>query len=249
MLLAIDIGNSTTKFGVFDNDRLIKRFFIPTLRRQAASETNDLIQNDLNYPFSAAIASSVVPEANDAFEKFCDEHFNLKLVFVDSTLDFGLKILYNPPQNLGIDRAVAAFAAREKYGKPVIVCDFGTATTIDVVNAAGEFAGGIITPGIKTLADSLFEKTSRLPRVEIKKPESVIGATTVGAIQSGIYFGYVGLVEGILRKMLEELNAKPVIVATGGFVSLIAEDVKMIDVVDENLMLEGLRLIYEKIRN
>jgi type III pantothenate kinase len=249
MLLAIDIGNSTTKFGVFDGAKLITRFSIPTQRNQTADEINDSAAVNLNYPVSAVIVSSVVPELNDSFQKFAATRFGLKAVFVNHSLDFGLKIKYNPPESLGIDRAVAAFAAREKYGKPVIVCDFGTATTIDYVNRDGEFAGGTITPGIKTLADSLFQKTSKLPKIEIEKPEKVIGASTVSAIQSGIYFGYAGLVKEILRKMFEESGETPKIIATGGFASIIAESVAEIEIVDENLMLEGLRLIYEKMRD
>lgn len=247
MLLAIDIGNSTTKFGVFEGEKLITRFSIPTRRNQTAAEINDLTKENLDYPVSAIIVSSVVPESNDSIRKFGETRFNLKPFFVDSNTNFGLKIRYNPPENLGIDRAVAAFAAREKYGKPVIVCDFGTATTIDVVNPKGEFAGGIITPGISTLAESLFRKTSKLPNVKIEKPEKVIGDSTVSAIQSGIYFGYAGLVEKILRKIFEESGEKPKVVATGGFASIIAESVREIEVVDENLMLEGLRLINERL--
>jgi type III pantothenate kinase len=246
MLLTIDIGNSTTKLGVFDHEKLIARLSIPTKPFQTDDDINASIQEKLNYPFDAVIISSVVPETNDFFKDFCAKRFQLTPVFVDNNLDFGLKILYNPPENLGIDRAVAAFAAREKYGAPIVVCDFGTATTIDFVNASGEFAGGIITPGISTLADSLFQKTSKLPKVEIQKPASVFGNSTVGSIQAGIYFGYVGLVKGILQKMLEESGENPKVVATGGFASIIAESVEEIEIVDENLMLEGLRRIYER---
>lgn len=249
MLLTIDIGNSTTKFGVFDHEKLIKRFSIPTLRNQSADEINNSVAENLNFPVSAVIVSSVVPELNESFQKFGETRFNRKSFFVGSDSNFGLKIRYNPPDALGIDRAVAAFAAREKYGKPVIVCDFGTATTIDYVNRDGEFTGGIITPGIKTLADSLFQKTSRLPKIEIVKPEKVIGDSTVSAIQSGIYFGYAGLVKEILQKMFAETGEKPKVVATGGFASTIAESVGKIEIVDENLMLEGLRLIYEKMKD
>jgi type III pantothenate kinase len=249
MLLAIDIGNSTTKFGVFDHEKLITRFSIATLRNQTADEISDSAAKDLNYSINAVIVSSVVPELNESFQKFGETRFGQKAVFVNHTLDFGLKIKYNSPENLGIDRAIAAFAAREKYGKPAIVCDFGTATTIDYVNRNGEFVGGIITPGISTLADSLFQKTSNLPKIEIEKPEKVIGNSTVSAIQSGIYFGYAGLVKEILRKMFEETGEKPKVVATGGFASIIAESVAEIEIVDENLMLEGLRLIYEKTLN
>lgn len=245
MLLAIDIGNSTTKFGVFDNEKLITRFTIPTDRNQAHYKINDLIAHNLTYAIDAVIISSVVPELNISYRNFCETRFNLKPFFVDHASDFGMKILYDPPEDLGIDRAVAAFAAREKYGKPAIVCDFGTATTIDVVDAKGDFVGGIIVPGISTMADSLFQKTSKLPKIEIKKPETVIGNSTVSAINAGIYFGYAGLVEKILQKMVEELGGKSKIIATGGFASMLAESVDMIEIVDENLILEGLRLIYE----
>ena len=244
MLLAIDIGNSTAKFGVFDREKLVARFFISTVRGQTVGELTDSIADKLDFPIKAVIVASVVPEASDAFQKFCEMRFRLKPVFVAH--DFGFPIRYQPPESLGIDRAVAAFAAREKYGRPVIVCDFGTATTIDVVDRRGEFVGGVITPGIETLADSLFQKTSKLPRIEIRKPEKVIGDTTVGAIRSGIYFGYIGLVEGILRRMIAESGERPKVVATGGFAALIAENIETIEIIDENLLLEGLRLIYER---
>jgi type III pantothenate kinase len=157
-----------------------------------------------------------------------------------------LKILYESPKDIGADRLVDAFAAVEKYGKPCIVCDFGTATTIDVVNERSEYLGGIITPGLSVLADTLFQKTSKLPKVEVKKPEKVIGNSTVTSIQSGIYHGYIGLVDGILQKMINELGEKPQIIATGGLAALIAENSDLITIVDETLMLEGLRLIYKK---
>jgi type III pantothenate kinase len=243
MLLAIDIGNSTTKFGVFDNEKLTTRFTIPTDRKQTQDEITQLIAKNLPDKIDAVIVSSVVSELNVFYEEFIETRFGSKPLFVDHALDFGLKIRYDPPESLGIDRAVAAFAAREKYGKPVIVCDFGTATTIDVVNAEGEFIGGIIAPGISTLADVLFQKTSNLPKVEIKKPEKIIGTSTVSGINAGIYFGYAGLVEKILEKMIEELGETPKIIATGGFAGLIAESVERIEIVDENLVLEGLRLI------
>lgn len=246
MLLAIDIGNSTVKFGVFDNEKILARFSTPTDRNQTPEEINAFITNNLLHNIDAVIVSSVVPELNAAYRSFCETHFNLKPFFVDHATDLGMKILYDPPESLGIDRAVAAFAAREKYGTPVIVCDFGTATTIDAVDSEGELKGGTIVPGIATLADSLFQKTSNLPKIEIEKPKKVIGTSTVSAINAGIHFGYSGLVEKILQKMIEELGEKPAIIATGGSASIIAESVEMIEIVDENLILEGLRLIYEK---
>lgn len=245
MLLVIDIGNSTAKFGVFDHEKLIARFYIPTVRSRDRGELDRSIGGRLDFPIRAAIVASVVPELNDAVRDFCENRFRIKAFFVDSGTDFGLPILYDPPTALGIDRAVAAFAAREKYGSPSIVCDFGTATTIDAVDASGAFLGGVITPGIKTLADSLFQNTSKLPRVEIEKPAGIIGRTTVEAIRAGVFFGYMGLVKEILRKMTEELGDAPQIVATGGFAALIAENADLIEIVDENLLLEGLRLIHE----
>ncbi len=167
-------------------------------------------------------------------------------MFVDSTFHSSLKINYFPPENLGIDRLIAAFAAVEKYGKPIIVCDFGTATTIDAVNSESEFLGGTITPGMNVLADALFQKTSKLPKVEIKKPASIFGTTTVSSIQSGIYHGYLGLVDGILQKMIAEFTEKPKIVATGGLASIIANGSELVEIVDDELMLDGLRLIHER---
>ncbi len=247
MLLAIDIGNSSTKLGVFDHETIVKRLTIPTIRSKTADEIYNTIQDEINGHFSAVVVSSVVPELNEAFRELGANHFNRTPFFVDNSLDFGLEIKYFPPENLGVDRIVAAFAAAEKYGAPAIVCDFGTATTIDAVSSKKEYLGGIITPGISTLSEALFIKTSKLPRVEIRKPETVIGNSTVGSIQSGIFYGYIGLTEGILSRMILELGEKPQVVATGGFAHLIAENCALIETVDENLMLEGLRLIYERI--
>jgi type III pantothenate kinase len=157
-----------------------------------------------------------------------------------------LKIKYNPPSSVGIDRIIAASAAIQKYGKPFIVCDFGTATTIDTVNSQGEYLGGTITPGMNVLAEALFEKTSKLPKAEIKKPENIIGNSTVNSIQAGIYFGYAGLVEGIINRMIMELGEKPKVIATGGLARFIAESCELIETVDDTLMLEGLRLTYER---
>ena len=247
MLLAIDIGNSSTKFGSFDKETLLSHFQIPTVRNQSASKIKNLIRSELNPNISAVIISSVVPELSFSYRELTEKYFGLKLIFVDQTFDFGLKIKYKSPETLGIDRIVAAFAATEKYGAPCIVCDFGTATTMDAINSKREYLGGVITPGINTLSEALFLKTSKLPRVEIKKPENVIGNSTVSAIQSGIFYGYIGLTEGILRRMIDELGEKPRVIATGGFSNLIAENCGLIENVDENLMLDGLRMIYKKV--
>ena len=242
MLLAIDIGNSFTKFGVFENATLRYRLDIPTARRQTAAEIYDSKIQTVH----AVIISSVVPELNSAYLELSRKYFHLEPIFVDSSFDFNLAIEYFPPENLGIDRLVAAYAAAEKYGAPCIVCDFGTATTIDVVNSKREFLGGVIAPGMRTMSEALFLKTSQLPKIEIKKPASIIGNSTVKAIESGIYFGYVGLVDGIIERMTAELGEVPKVIATGGFAKLIAESSEKIELVEENLMLEGLRLAYER---
>ncbi|MEP7037654.1 MAG: type III pantothenate kinase [Acidobacteriota bacterium] len=248
MLLAIDIGNSSTKFGVFDDKNFVKQFSVPTIRTNSADEIYDLIKSEINGRISFVEVSSVVSELENSYRELAEEKLNAKIDFVDNTFDSGLKINYFPPQNLGVDRLIAAFAATAKYGKPIIVCDFGTAATIDAVNSKGEFLGGIIAPGISILADTLFQKTSKLPKVEIKKPESIFGNSTITSIQSGIFYGYIGLVDGILRKMLDELGELPKIIATGGFASLIAEESQLIEIVDDKLMLDGLHFIYKKMK-
>jgi type III pantothenate kinase len=156
-------------------------------------------------------------------------------------------ILYQPPSEVGADRIVDAVAAIAKYGAPCIVVDFGTATTFDAIDANGAYLGGVITPGITISSDALFDRAAKLPRVEIKRPEKVIGSATIEAMQSGLYHGYVGLVDGILRKMLDELGGSPRVIATGGLAPLIAKGSEYVELVDETLTLEGLRLVYERV--
>lgn len=246
MLLAIDIGNSSVKLGAFDGERLVGRLIVPTVRGATAGDIYAALENEIKGPFSGVVVSSVVPELNAAVRELGEKYFGRTPLFLDNRLDLGLEIKYFPPENLGVDRIVAAFAARRKYGAPAIVCDFGTATTIDAVNSHNQYLGGIITPGLSTLSEALFLKTSKLPRVELRKPETVIGHSTVGSIQSGIFYGYVGLTEGLLRRMIDELGERPRVIATGGFAKLIGENCPLIEIVDENLMLDGLRLIYEQ---
>ena len=248
MLLAIDIGNTTIKFGVFDRENLTQKLIVPTVRDQTAAEIDSLVNPNLPQTISNVIVSSVVPELKNSIEELIENRFGIIPFFIPHDFDFGLKIKYNPPDTVGIDRIVAAFAAAKKYGKPCIVCDFGTATTIDAVNSKSEFLGGVIVAGINLLADALSERTSKLPKIEIKKAEKVIGSSTIEAIQSGIYFGYLGLTDRIIERMIGELGEKPKIIATGGFASIITHASAFIEIYDENLMLDGLRLIYEKFR-
>ncbi len=244
MLLAIDIGNTFTKFGIFKDDSLLEKFTVPTVQTQIADE---IFNTKLYLSFHAVLISSVVPEMHNAYREFSNNQFKLEPIFVDNTFDFNLKINYFPPENLGVDRLINAFAAAEKFGAPCIVGSFGTATTIDAVNSKREFLGGIIAPGMRLMSESLFQKTAKLPQIEIKKPESVIGNSTLKAIEAGIYFGCVGLVDSIIERMLGELGEPAQIVATGGFANLIRESSSKIQIIEENLLLDGLRLIYEKL--
>lgn len=247
MLLAIDIGNTDTKLGVFEGEDLTSKISIPTSRAITADALDKLLADKIISPIDFALITSVVHEADDAFRKFIATQFNVAAEFVRHDLDFGLKINYQPPADAGADRLVNAFAAVEKYGAPCIVCSFGTAMTVDVVNAERELMGGLIAPGMKTLAAALKLTTSKLPEVEIERPAKVIQNTTVEAIQSGIVNGYFGLVDGILTAVKDEAGADLRVIATGGFAQMIAENTRHIDVVDKDLTLEGLRRLHERI--
>ncbi|MEJ7847235.1 MAG: type III pantothenate kinase [Pyrinomonadaceae bacterium] len=244
MLLAIDIGNSSTKFGIFNGEHLYLKFSIPTKRGLTVDDISQAIGSRLDSLISSIIISSVVSEFESPLLQFLKIKTGTNPVFVNNSFDFGLKINYQPVSGAGTDRLIAALAAVEKYGAPLIVCDFGTATTIDAINSKHEYLGGIIAPGMGTMAEALNLKTSKLPLVEIAKPAKVIGNSTLGCIQSGIFFGYIGLVDGILIRMERELNEPAKIVATGGFAKLISENCELIEIVDESLMLEGLCLLH-----
>jgi type III pantothenate kinase len=252
MLLVIDVGNTNTSLGVYEGEQLVAHWRLTTARARTVDEYGVHARNlfalaGLNFQTITAIAiASVVPPLNYTLKRMAEVYFHLTPLFIDHSTETGMRILYDPPSDVGADRIVDAVAAIKKYGAPCIVVDFGTATTFDAVNAEGHYLGGVITPGITISADALFERAARLPRVEIKRPQSVVGSSTVNSMQSGLYYGYVGLVDGILRRMRDELGSDVRIIATGGLAPLIATGSELIAVVDETLTLEGLRLIYEK---
>lgn len=241
MLLAIDAGNSNIKVALFNDYEFRAQW------RLTSSELDQLARmNPEN--IEAVVIASVVPALNPTLTHISEDHFKLTPVFVDHTTPTGLKILYDSPAELGADRIVDAVAAVEKYGAPCIVVDFGTATTFNAINAAEEFLGGAISPGLMTCSEALFARAAKLPRVKLERPAKVIGASTTAAMQSGIYYGYAGLVDGVLEKMIGEMGEMPRVIATGGLAPAIAPASRYIDLTDDTLTLEGLRLVYERIK-
>lgn len=249
MLLAIDIGNSLIKFGVFDGDELFDKFSIATKRDYNKDELHfdRLTFADGKFlKIDTAVVATVVPELILPVREASRAQFKVTPTIVDHSSNFGITNKYDPPTSVGVDRLVNASAAAEKYGTPVIICSFGTATVIDAVNKKGEFIGGIIAPGVKTMAESLFKQTAQLPNVELEKTEHVIGNSTNDAIRSGVVNGQIAMAEGLIRQIAAEMGSKPRVIATGGFGHLIADSIKTVSVIDENLTLDGLRMIAER---
>ena len=253
MLLVFDVGNTNMVLGIYKDKKLIKDWRINTDKDKTSDEYGMLISNlfkhdDVNMDeIEDVIISSVVPNVMHSLENFCIKYCNKKPLVVGPGIKTGLNIKYDNPKQVGADRIVNAVAGIEKYGYPLILVDFGTGTTFCAISDKGEYLGGTIAPGIKISSEALFQRASKLPRVELQKPGMAICKSTVSAMQSGIIYGYVGLVEKIISMIKEELNCGPVnVVATGGLSSLIASETDSIDYVDKFLTLEGLRVIYEK---
>lgn len=255
MLLAIDIGNTNTVLGLYRDNMLVQSWRINTDKARTVDEyaivIHDLFRlSDIHFSdIGDVIISCVVPSLLQTFEQLCRRYFQKKPQVVGPGIKTGMPIHYDNPKEVGADRIVNAVAAFERYRRSLIIVDFGTATTFDVISPKGEYLGGAIAPGVGISAEALFERASKLPRVEIARPAQVIAKTTVSSMQSGIFFGYVGLVDGIVVRMKNELREQPLVVATGGLAPLIAESSRTIDEVAPDLTLEGLRIIHNRNRS
>jgi type III pantothenate kinase len=250
MLLVVDVGNTNTVLGLFDGDQLVHDWRIRTVVDHTVDEYGMLIYNLYktsrisSRKIQDIIISCVVPPMLNILEPLCQKYFNLKPLIVGPGVKTGMPIFYDNPQEVGADRIVNAVAGYEKYKKDLIIVDFGTATTFDYVSEKGEYMGGCISPGIMISSDALFERAAKLPRVELSKPKSIVAKDTVSSMQAGIMYGYAGLVDGICDRIKAEVKSNPLVVATGGLAKIVAPETKSIDVVDEMLTLEGLRIIY-----
>ncbi|ERN53548.1 type III pantothenate kinase [Alkalihalophilus marmarensis] len=252
MILVADVGNSNIALGVYRKHELIYHWRIATSRQKSEDEyamTIKALFGDKALPFESIegiIISSVVPPIMYTLEQMCKRYFKLNPMIIGPGIKTGLNIKYDNPREVGADRIVNAVAAIELYGSPLVIVDFGTATTYCYINEQKQYMGGAIAPGISISTEALYTKASKLPRIEIAKPVDVLGKNTVHAMQAGIFFGYVGQVDGIVGRMKEQSKEIPAVIATGGLASLISTEARSIDVVDPLLTLKGLRIIYEK---
>ena len=269
MLLTIDVGNTNTVLGLFRLDdtqpatataaadgrqELIAHWRVTTHRTQTSDEYGVLFLNLFSMSgisvdqVTHIIISSVVPPVEGTLRRVCEKYFHLQAIFVEPGIKTGMPVLVDNPAELGADRLVNSIAAYERYGGPCIVVDFGTATTFDVISAKGEYLGGAISPGLGISADALFARAARLGRVDIKRPAKVIGTNTVTHLQTGLYYGYIGLVDGILERMIAEIGGEVNVIATGGLARQISEDSRYIAQIDDMLTLDGLRILFERNR-
>jgi type III pantothenate kinase len=252
LIFVFDVGNTNIVLGVYKGDELKHHWRIETNRNRTEDEFAMMIKSLFEHDglaltdIDGIIISSVVPPIMLALERMCQKYFHVKPLVVGPGVKTGLDIKYENPREVGADRIVNAVAAIHEYGSPLIIVDFGTATTYCYVNEHRQYLGGAIAPGINISTEALYSRAAKLPRIEITRPEGVIGKNTVSAMQAGIVYGYVGQVEGIVKRMMEQSVKKPTVIATGGLSNLIAQESNIIDIVDPYLTLKGLQLIYKR---
>lgn len=256
MLLAIDVGNTNIVVGVFDGDRLVVTWRLLTLRERTADEAGVLIAGFFAHErldsaqIDAAVMASVVPPLTPIMQAMVHRYFHLDTFVVEPASNAGMPILYERPKEVGADRIANAVAGFELYGKksgtPLIIADLGTATTFDVVTAKGEYLGGIICPGPQIAAEALFQRAARLPRVDVRKPPSVVGRTTLNAIESGLFYGYLGMVEGLVQRTTAELGGAATAIATGGLAPLIVPETHVFTAIEPDITLLGLKLVWQR---
>jgi len=256
MLLAIDVGNTNIVIGVFEGQALGRSWRLATARERTGDELglmfSDLLERAGIRPgaIDGVIMASVVPQLTAPVIDMAVRYLGITPLNIDADADIGIPNLYAHPSEVGADRLVNAVAAWEQYGRsrgmPLIVVDFGTATTFDAISAQGEYLGGVICPGIQISADALFQRAAKLPRIDVRKPASVIGRTTVASMQAGLFFGYVEMVQGLVRRLRGELGGSAFCVATGGLAEVISPETDVVDAVDRDLTLVGLRMIWER---
>jgi len=249
MLLAIDVGNTSTVFGLFDGAELIEHWRVATERHKSGDELGALYRNFVDLARVDGIAlSSTVPQLVRSYHEFAARYAAAELLELGPGVKTGIPIRYDDPREVGPDRIANAVAAADRYGAPAIVVDFGTSTNFDVVSGDGEYVGGVLAPGIEISMDALFARAARLRKIDFVEPQTVIGKTTVAALQSGVVYGFAGQVDGIVERIRDELGVDAQTVATGGLADLIAPHARTIDRVDPLLTLEGLRLVWERNR-
>ena len=250
MLLAIDVGNTQTVFGLFERDRLTEQFRVGTDRTHTSDELAVMLRSFIDLEsLEGIVLCSSVPQLVQEYLTFADRWTGTELLSLGPGVSTGMIVRYDDPREVGPDRIANAVAARERHGAPVVVVDFGTSTNFDVVSAAGEFAGGVLAPGIEVSMDALFARAARLPKIPFVAPERVISQTTTAALQSGLVYGFAGQVDAIVDRIKEELGAPEApVVATGGLADLIAPHARTVTTVDPELTLHGLRLVWERNR-
>ena len=251
MLLAIDIGNTNIKIGVFDGDELKATWNVATGIHRTTDEYGGVLLNLMERKkvspseITGVALCSVVPPLLPAFVELCTKYLHSEALVVEAGVKTGMRIRLDNPREVGSDRVVDAVAAQHLYGKPLIIVDLGTATTFSVVSQEGDYLGGAIAPGIVIATEALYTRTAALPRIRLNRPEQAIGRNTIAAMQSGVIFGHVGLIEGMIQRIEQELGSKAKVIATGGQAYFLAQEIPAIEIVDPDLTLIGLRLIYE----